>query len=72
MGVYAEHVQRMVTEEVELRERMMRLGAFIEGGVFSNLASADRQLLRIQLMAMSTYQTVLVARLVRAGVNPTA
>lgn len=60
------HQERVVAESNELRDRLMKLTAFISGSeVFKALASEDQHLLREQRDHMADYLDVLGKRIAR-------
>jgi len=56
---------RVINEAADLETRKTALENFIKTTQFNTLADEDRALLRIQVNAMSTYLTVLKARIAR-------
>lgn len=62
------HVQRMLTEYTELKERCDKLAAFMmsPSPIFEKLEDLDKQLLRQQLDQMVAYKNTLSHRIERA------
>jgi len=59
------HEQRVVAEQKELQEKLIKLDAFMDGHTFTGLAAEDRKLLIIQREYMANYNEVLRARIER-------
>lgn len=58
------HQQRVVDEQVELSDKLVKLSAFISGGpVFTTLPARDQDLLRRQRDCMTEYHEILEARI---------
>lgn len=57
------HQERVVTEEIELTEKITKLGAFFDSKVFRALTSVDRDLLTQQYRFMRGYQLTLRKRI---------
>ena len=67
MSLYQPHETRVIDEKIGLDEKRSKLSAFIgnpESG-FELLHKEDKELLREQLKAMSTYSAVLAKRIAR-------
>ena len=67
MSLYQPHETRVIDEKIGLDEKRSKLSAFIgnpESG-FELLHKEDKELLREQLKAMSTYNAVLAKRIAR-------
>lgn len=56
-------VERMLIEQSELKERLVKLNAFIESEQFMSLDRANRTLLLRQTDAMTSYLETLSARI---------
>lgn len=59
------HEQRVVAEQKELQEKLVKLDAFMEGQKFPDLEAVDRKLLILQREYMANYNEVLCARIER-------
>lgn len=59
------HQERVVAESNDLREKMNKLEAFLNGDVFPTLDREDQQLLRRQSYYMADYFEVLRKRIAR-------
>ena len=57
------YIDRMVKEEAELKDRTLKLIAFMESDEFGKLDDTEKRLLRMQYAAMETYLTSLTSRL---------
>lgn len=57
------HQQRVVTEKTELDDKLQKLTAFIGGGTYRTLASAEQSRLNRQLEAMTLYTNILAERI---------
>lgn len=57
------HVARMVTEHVDLTDKIKGLELFLEGNVFPSLNEEDQWLLKTQHSAMLTYASLLKRRI---------
>lgn len=65
-GVVPAHVQRMLTERAELKDKFDKLGIFFNTDFFGTLDEEDQQLLHDQYGHMSAYLAVLNSRIARA------
>lgn len=64
----APHQQRVVDEKRDLDEKIEKLRAFIGGNdLFRTLRADEQERLRVQLLAMGTYSTVLGERIEHFG-----
>ena len=63
MTTQPEHVQRVINERVELKDKIDKLLNFMQGDVFRALMPHDRYLLAQQLKHMTSYHEVLEARI---------
>jgi hypothetical protein len=59
------YIEGMKAEKAELKGRITKLFAFIEGDKFKSLEPDERRLLMMQYCGMETYLTSLAARLLR-------
>jgi hypothetical protein len=59
----APHQQRVVTESLELGDKVTKLEAFIGGAIWDSLSSTERLLLSLQLDAMRSYHMILGQRI---------
>ncbi len=59
------HQQRVVDEKAELDDKITKLKAFTEGGVFQSLDKLDKDLLESQLVVMVPYSAILSQRIGR-------
>ena len=57
------HIQRVLEECGELKDRMDKLRAFIDGIFFKTLHEAQRELLVKQLAIMASYASILEQRI---------
>ncbi|WP_222166860.1 crAss001_48 related protein [Edaphocola aurantiacus] len=57
------HQQRVVTERIELDEKLHKLSQFLKTDIFQNLHSIEQELLTNQFNAMSEYSTILADRI---------
>ena len=65
------HVMRMIREWSDLRDRLTKLEAFMDGSVFLLTLPEDEQIdMADQRKAMEAYLDALTSRLVRAGWHP--
>lgn len=70
IGKYPAHVERMIAEHDELRERSIRLANFINGNeIFKTLSENEQNDMKDQLMYMQKYIDCLRSRLIRSGVD---
>lgn len=63
------HVARMVEERDQLDDRTTKLEAFVGTATYAGLDAEDKALLAQQLTHMQGYRTMLISRLMRAGVD---
>lgn len=61
------HQQRVVAEKTELDEKLAKLLAFFQGGIFASLPEAERSRLRNQARFMDGYSAVLGERIEAFG-----
>lgn len=67
---YPAHVERMIAEHDELRERSIKLANFINGNeIFKTLSENEQNDMKDQLMYMQKYIDCLRSRLIRSGVD---
>lgn len=67
---YAPHVERVIAEHDELRERSIKLANFINGNeIFKTLSENEQNDMKDQLMYMQKYIDCLRSRLIRSGVD---
>lgn len=67
---YAPHVERVIAEYDELRERSVKLANFINGNeIFKTLSENEQNDMKDQLMYMQKYIDCLRSRLIRSGVD---
>lgn len=59
------HQQRVIGEHVQLKTKVDKLIAFINGDGFLKLAKDDQKLLAQQLLCMASYQAILGVRMER-------
>lgn len=57
------HEQRVIEEQAQVSERLVKLGAFLGTAVFSTLPGAEKLRMRRQFMIMQLYEQVLVERI---------
>ena len=57
------HQQRVVDEKTALADKILKLSAFIEGGVFETLPVQEQHLLLAQFRHMRAYNFVLAQRI---------
>jgi len=57
------HQERVIAEKKELDDKREKLGAFIEGTIYSGLPEAERNRLTQQAIAMKAYSTILGERI---------
>lgn len=58
-----EHQQRVIEEQQQLSDRLVKLAAFVTAPKFSGIPAEERDLLREQLTLMSKLQRVLDQRI---------
>lgn len=61
--------QRVIAEKAQLKDRLTKLSAFVEGEAFQNLSLLDQNLLREQKQLMERLDRVLWERIARFGVD---
>lgn len=67
---YPAHIERMIAEHDELRERSIKLANFINGNeIFKTLSENEQNDMKDQLMYMQKYIDCLRSRLIRSGVD---
>ena len=59
------HQQRVVEEAAELKTKIEKLTAFINGEVFKSIDSGEQQLLALQLEVMREYVQILGYRIAK-------
>jgi hypothetical protein len=57
--------ERLIQEQKDLLEKIEKLAIFLMSEVFRALLKEEQDLLTIQLYAMGTYNTILLARIDR-------
>ena len=61
------HVERMLHEQEELTDKLIKLGSFItENPIFDTLSNDEQSDMYLQLQTMSMYNTILTRRIERA------
>lgn len=67
---YPAHIERVIAEHDELRERSVKLANFISGNeIFKTLSEDEQNDMKYQLMHMQKYIDCLHSRLIRSGVD---
>lgn len=67
---YLAHIERVIAEHDELRERSVKLANFISGNeIFKTLSEDEQNDMKDQLMHMQKYIDCLHSRLIRSGVD---
>lgn len=67
---YPAHIERMIAEHDELRERSVKLANFIsDNEIFKTLSEDEQNDMKDQLMHMQKYIDCLHSRLIRSGVD---
>ena len=61
------HEQRVVQEAADLREKSIKLNAFVSSETFMSLVQEDRSLLHDQFLAMRDYYHILQKRIARVS-----
>ena len=62
-----QHVERMLNEQVELCEKIAKLGEFIsQNPIFDNLSKDEKYDMMLQFNAMTMYRDILQNRINRA------
>ena len=62
------HVERMLIEQTELKEKIGKLEAFIDRNpIFGTLPNDERHDMKLQLSAMKMYSNILQHRIERAA-----
>ena len=56
-------LERLITEEAELMDKIAKLNAFINGNNFKTIDPMQQTLLKIQVNAMHTYSQCLIERI---------
>lgn len=64
-------VERMSSEYDELKERVDKLGVFLDGDIYKTLNLEEQDDLITQYHAMIIYKTILRKRLKRQGIDKT-
>jgi hypothetical protein len=57
------HQERVILEKRELDDKLNKLAAFLQGGIFAALAAEDRELLKQQAHHMKEYSVILAKRI---------
>lgn len=57
------HVERMITEQAELEEKLEKLSEFTNGDFFKTIPDIEQSLLLSQATAMATYSNILNLRI---------
>lgn len=63
------YIERIKLEEAELKDRTLKLIAFMESDEFGKLDDTEKRLLRMQYAAMETYLSALGSRLAYDGLK---
>jgi hypothetical protein len=61
----SDYEARLIREELDLNAKLIKLREFLATERCEHLPRADRELLGLQLIAMSQYQKILLSRLER-------
>lgn len=59
------HVQRMITEQIELHNRVTKLQEFVVGDIYKTLPEDEQSMLSEQALAMSLYLMILTRRITK-------
>lgn len=57
------HQERVITEKMDLDEKITKLSSFMGGTIFASLDDAERSRLSIQLQHMNGYSEILGQRI---------
>lgn len=60
---------RLINEQFELQEKINKLKEFTNSGNFTNIDIFQQNLLKEQIIAMDTYNGILIKRLAGLGIN---
>ena len=60
---------RLINEQFELQEKINTLKGFINSEKFTNVDIFQQNLLKEQIIAMDTYNDILIKRLSALGIN---
>ena len=60
---------RLINEQFELQEKINTLNGFINSESFGNIDIFQQNLLKEQIIAMATYNDILIKRLAGLGIN---
>ena len=60
---------RLINEQFELQEKINKLKEFTNSGNFTNIDIFQQNLLKEQIIAMDTYNDILIKRLAGLGIN---
>ena len=58
-------ITRLIAEETQLNDSKAKLSSFIESGSFGKIAEEQQELLKEQLVAMTTYSEILNKRIIQ-------
>ena len=60
---------RLINEQFELQEKINKLNGFINSESFENIDIFQQNLLKEQIVAMESYNNILIKRLAALGIN---
>ena len=60
---------RLINEQFELQEKINKLNGFINSESFGNIDIFQQNLLKEQIVAMESYNNILIKRLAALGIN---
>ena len=60
---------RLINEQFELQEKINTLNGFINSESFGNIDIFQQNLLKEQIVAMESYNNILIKRLAALGIN---
>ena len=60
---------RLINEQFELQEKINTLNVFINSESFGNIDIFQQNLLKEQIVAMESYNNILIKRLAALGIN---
>ena len=60
---------RLINEQFELQEKINTLNGFIDSESFGNIDIFQQNLLKEQIVAMESYNNILIKRLAALGIN---
>jgi len=66
----SDFIQRLVEEQTELKEKIIKLEDFMFGENFSKIDPQQQKLLKIQIFCMKGYHEVLMQRLMLLSGTP--